>query len=120
MSNIIVNPKVKEKHPDLVELILGSKSMDNNEKKYWFNMLLIMTDEQVNNLRDILVREKKRLIQIEQTKNEATKLVQDSKIDEAKIVMRQQKVASIKEAEENIEQVEKEEENAVLEEIANL
>lgn len=52
---------------DLIILVLNSKSMDNpEEKQSWFNLLPMMNKEQIDKLRDILVREKQKLAEIEQ------------------------------------------------------
>ncbi len=49
----------------LVQLILESKSLaEHGEKQNWFNLLAIMSDEQVDKLRDILTREKQKLAEI--------------------------------------------------------
>ena len=37
--------EIQVKYPDLVDLIIGSESIDNNEKQYWFDILPSMTDE---------------------------------------------------------------------------
>lgn len=55
------------KMPDLVQLVLESKSLDkSDEKQSWFNLLPLMNDEQIAKLRDILSREKQKLAEIEQ------------------------------------------------------
>jgi hypothetical protein len=55
------------KMPDLVQLVLESKSLDkSDEKQSWFNLLPLMNDEQIAKLRDILTREKQKLAEIEQ------------------------------------------------------
>jgi len=52
---------------DLIILVLNSKSMDTKEEKQsWFNLLPMMNQEQIDKLRDILTREKKKLEEIEQ------------------------------------------------------
>ena len=52
---------------DLIVLILNSKSMDNHEEKQsWFNLLPMMNKDQIDKLRDILLREKEKLVEIEQ------------------------------------------------------
>lgn len=52
---------------DLIQLILGSKSLANpDEKQNWFNLLPIMSDEQREKLKDILTREKQKLAEINQ------------------------------------------------------
>ena len=53
--------------PDLISLILNSKSMDSTEEKQsWFNLLPMMNKDQIDKLRDILTREKQKLDEIEQ------------------------------------------------------
>jgi len=53
--------------PDIIILILNSKSMDSSEEKQsWFNLLPVMNKDQIDKLRDILTREKQKLNDIEQ------------------------------------------------------
>ena len=53
--------------PDLIVLVLNSKSMDSvEEKQSWFNLMPMMNQEQMDKLRDILTREKQKLEEIEQ------------------------------------------------------
>ena len=54
---------VRAQYPDLVPLILETESMNDDERRYWFQILPIMTPEQVLKLRDILANEKKQLFQ---------------------------------------------------------
>lgn len=52
---------------DLIQLILESKSLAEHwEKQNWFNLLPIMSGEQIEKLRDILTREKQKLEEINQ------------------------------------------------------
>lgn len=52
---------------ELIILVLRSRSIDKpEEKQSWFNLLSIMDKEQVARLRDILVREKQKLAEIDQ------------------------------------------------------
>lgn len=52
--------------PNLISLVLRSKSIDKpEEKQSWFNLLSIMNKEQVDRLRDILIREKQKLEEID-------------------------------------------------------
>jgi hypothetical protein len=56
-----------QRMPDLIQLILESKSLDKNEEKQsWFNLLPLMNNDQIEKLRDILTREKQKLAEIEQ------------------------------------------------------
>ena len=55
-----------KEHADLVILILESKSLkDAKEKQNWFDLYILMNDDQIEKLRDILVREKEKLAEIE-------------------------------------------------------
>ena len=56
-----VPPEVDEKFHDLVEMIKESSSMDNDERQYWVDVLPIMSDDQILNLRGILDNEKQKL-----------------------------------------------------------
>jgi hypothetical protein len=60
-QELLVSEEVREKFPELVELILKSGSMDQEERQYWIDVLPIMTEEQVQNLRGILDNEKKQI-----------------------------------------------------------
>lgn len=52
---------------ELIVLVLNSKSIDTKEEKQsWFNLLPMMSQEQIDKLKDILVREKQKLEEIEQ------------------------------------------------------
>jgi hypothetical protein len=72
---------------ELIILVLRSKSIDKTEEKQsWFNLLSIMNKEQIDRLRDILVREKQKLEEIEQKyeqKKEEIKQKYDSKFKAA-------------------------------------
>ena len=53
-------------NPDLVVLVLESKSIsDHKEKQSWFDLYPLMNPEQIDKLRDILTREKEKLAEIE-------------------------------------------------------
>ena len=48
---------VQDKYPELVALLLATESMSKEEREYWFQILPIMTEEQVERLRIILQEE---------------------------------------------------------------
>ena len=62
---IIVPQDVRAKFGDLADLILASESMNDDERRYWIDILPAMNDEQVAKLRDILVRERDQLAAID-------------------------------------------------------
>ncbi len=62
---LTIPDEVRAQWPDLIELILKSESMNDEERQYWVNILPIMTPEQQQNLRDILVNERDQLAAID-------------------------------------------------------
>ena len=62
---LVIPDETKQKYPDLVKMILESKSMNNQERNYWLQVLPVMTEEQVDELRDILETEIRKLAEIE-------------------------------------------------------
>lgn len=56
---------VRAQFADLIELIAKSESMNDDERQYWFDILPVMTPEQVQNLRQILTNERDQLADID-------------------------------------------------------
>jgi len=52
--------------PEVIEMVLKSKSIDTDEEKQsWFDLMPVMNDEQLDKLKEILLREQKKLQEIE-------------------------------------------------------
>lgn len=103
-------------YPQLIEMVLRSKSIDTNEEKQnWFNLLPIMNDEQIEKLKWILVREKEKLDEIE------NKYEQKKVEIKKKYLMKWQKmgyfkkVSEIHESEEKAKTIEEQEAEQLLE-----
>lgn len=64
-SGLIIPDDIRQKFPELIELILQSESMNDEERQYWINILPIMTPDQIENLRGILQNEKEQLAAID-------------------------------------------------------
>lgn len=62
---IIVPADVRAKFGEIVELILASESMNEDERRYWIDILPAMTPEQISKLTDILTRERDQLAAID-------------------------------------------------------
>jgi hypothetical protein len=62
---LVVSDEVQKKFPELVELIKGSRSMGEEERQYWVDVLLIMTEDQIQNLKNILENERKQIAEAE-------------------------------------------------------
>lgn len=62
---IIVPADTRARFGEIVDLILASESMNGDERRYWIDILPVMSPEQMSKLRDILVRERDQLAAID-------------------------------------------------------
>lgn len=115
-TNLNIPEEVRKQFPKLIELILGSQSMNDEERQYWIDVLPIMAEDQIENLRNILENEKG---EIEETSREFEKEMEEGKLifDEAKY---REKKREREEAETRFEKEEKELEEALLKELEKL
>lgn len=107
---------------ELVELVMLSESMNDGERQYWFDLTKTMNIQQVEKLRDILLKERKKLAEIE-AKYGVKKTKKLSPEDAAKKNAQmqkshQEKQASLKAREAQAE--EEENEDDILAELDNL
>lgn len=65
-SGLVIPDDIRQKHPEIIELIIHSESMNDEERQYWINILPIMTPDQIENLNGILKNEKEQLAAIDQ------------------------------------------------------
>ena len=65
-KTFIVADETLAEYKELVDLILATESMDDDERQYWFDIMPSMTDEQVDRLYSILDTEKKKLEKLEE------------------------------------------------------
>lgn len=92
--------EIQAQYPELVDLVLGSESIDNNEKQYWFDIMPSMTDEQIDRLFNILMTERRQLEELNVKYQEEIKTLNE------KHLIQWQSLQSQK-AKEKIEQAEK-------------
>lgn len=64
-TQLVVPEDLRKQFPDLIDLVLHSESMNDEERQYWINILPIMTKDQLQNLRDILTTERAQLAAID-------------------------------------------------------
>lgn len=73
-----IPPHLLAENPDLVFLIINSKSIaEEKEKQSWFDLYPLMNESQINRLRDILWREVKKLHEIEHKYQRKSKCLKD-------------------------------------------
>ncbi|MBU0705788.1 hypothetical protein KJ657_00085 [Patescibacteria group bacterium] len=119
-TTLSVPADIMERFGELVELIKGSKSMDDGERQYWVDVLPIMSEDQIENLRSILDNEKKQLTEAAAAYSEGMqKNVKNIAVEFNEEAYREKKRARL-EAERMAEEQESANEAATLEEIEKL
>lgn len=76
---IVVPDDVKAKFGGIVDLILASESMNDDERRYWIDILPAMSPEQISKLQDILTREKDQLAAIDAKYSESMNQIANAK-----------------------------------------
>ncbi len=100
---VVIPDETQKKFPDLVVLILESQSMNDQERNYWLQVLPVMTEDQVKELRDILETEKRKLAEIDKkyaTPAGATPQISAEELARIEIEKRK-KAEELRKAEEN-------------------
>jgi hypothetical protein len=119
-STLSIPADIAEKFGELVELIKASRSMDDSERQYWIDVLPIMSEDQIQNLRDILDNEKKQLAEAATAYSEGMQENVKNVAHEFDEQTYKEKKRTRKEAEKLHEQEEREHEAAVLKELEGL
>ena len=60
-----VSDEILAQYNELVDLVLATESMDDDERQYWFDIMPSMTHEQIDRLYSILDTERKKLEKLE-------------------------------------------------------
>lgn len=119
-NQYVIPDSVIETYPDLVELIKITEAMNLEEKNYWFKIMPMMTDEQIENLRSILIKERQKLDEINHKYSNDLEEINDRHQSEIQNIEQTKQKEELKQAEAEAEVSESEEEQALLEELAQL
>ncbi len=65
-KTFVIADETLAEYKELIDLIVATDSMDDDERQYWFDIMPSMTDEQVDRLYSILDTEKKKLEKLEE------------------------------------------------------
>lgn len=114
-SDFQIPPDLKNKYPELIDLILAAESMNEVEKKYWIQVLPVVGEEQIEKLKNILTEEKKAIDELAKEYGEETE-----KNNEKPELERKRRMTNLRRLEEESEQKEKEEEENILADLENL
>lgn len=111
---------VKQQYPDLIPLILQTESMNDDERQYWFQILPIMTDEQVGKLREILMNEKNQLASLDKEYEQELKRINDKHVSEWKEFEAKEKRQKLQTAESVAQKTEQAQEEDLLKKLQGL
>ena len=104
--------------PDIIILVLNSKSMDNfEEKQSWFTLLPMMNQDQIDKLRDILVREKQKLQEIEEKYENKKNELKSKYTQKREDIVYTKKIEEIKQKEARHEELENKQADDLLNQI---
>ncbi len=119
-AGLTIPDETKEQFPELVSMIKDSQSMNDEERQYWVDVLPIMTEEQLTNLRDILTNEKEQIEEINKSYDKEIDDTIDNSMLEFDEFKYKEKKRMREEAEKMFEKEEHKREAALLEEISNM
>lgn len=91
--------EIQAQYTELVDLVLGSESIDNNEKQYWFDILPSMTHEQIDRLFNILMTERHQLEELNLKYQEEIKTLNEKHLIEWQSLQSQKAKEQVKKAE---------------------
>ncbi len=105
---------VAEKYPDLVAMLKKTESMTKEERDYWFQILPIMTEDQVARLRKILEEEAAQLAKLDAEYQTELAKLNKKHLEEWDTFERTQEREALKAKEASTEKEEKEAEEKLL------
>jgi hypothetical protein len=94
--------------------------MNDEEREYWFQILPIMTEEQIKKFRDILVNEKDQLSRLDKEYEEELQKLNEKHIIEWKEFEAREKRKSLTTAEQTSKAQEKSEEEELLKRLSQI
>lgn len=105
---------IRAKYPNLEELINSTESMTKEEREYWFQILPIMTDQQIDKLQGILVHEKEQLSKLDKQYEAELSKLNEKHIMEWKEQERREQRETLLAQEKQVEAEEKAAEEDIL------
>lgn len=120
VSTLNIPDDVQKQFSELIGLIKGSQSMNDEERQYWIDVLPIMNEDQLTNLNNILGNEKKQIAEADKQYEQGVKEdVKYFKLEFNEIKYKEKKQMREK-AEKMEETAETKKEEEVLAELAKL
>jgi len=122
ITDFRIPAKLMQNDPALVDLIMRSESMKDEERQYWFNLYEVMNEGQIEKLRDILTRERAKLAEIDAKYGKKPEIdpVEAAKKAEDMAQKRAAEQAALKKREAEAQAKEAHAEDALMNELAGL
>jgi hypothetical protein len=117
VTTLIIPDDLRVQHGELIDLIVRSESMNDEERQYWVNILPIMTPEQIKSLRDILTNERQQLASIDAKYAKEIEQIGQQQFNEQVQVERQRRAEERSKAEQSTKQVEDQSADNLLKQI---
>jgi len=111
---------VTENYPKIIPLIIQTESMDDEEREYWFQMIPIMTRDQIKKLEDILNNEREQLAKLDSEYEAELKKIDEKHMLEWREFEMKQKKEEIEQKENITEEEEQKTEEELLKKLQNL
>lgn len=119
-QNLVIPDDLRQKYPELIELVVASESMNDEERQYWINILPIMTPDQIENLNGILVNERQQLAAIDQKYSKQIQEIGQEELIRKTEMKRREKRTERESAEEQFNKDDKSAADALLDQIENI
>lgn len=119
-ANFDIPDFVYAEFPEMVNLIIGTESMNDEERQYWFQIMPIMTEDQIVKFKEILVSEKQQLQQLDQEYESELNKLNNKHMQEWKEFEVKEKRRKLEEAEKASEEAEKAKEEELLKQLDEL
>lgn len=122
ITDFRIPEKLMQNDPALVDLVMKSESMKDEERQYWFNLYEVMNTQQVEKLRDILTRERAKLAEIDAKYGKKPQIdpVQAAKKAEEMAKKRAAEQAALKQREAEAQAKESQAEDLLMSELEGL
>ena len=116
--NFDIPEEFLESDSELINLILRSKALETDEdKQNWLNLLPLMNEEQIYKLKEILIKEKNKIDEIELKYNEKKRQIRQKYLLKWQKLWYVEKIKEIKEQEESIHSKEEKEAEKLLDDL---
>ncbi|MDP4008530.1 MAG: hypothetical protein Q8P68_05060 [Candidatus Peregrinibacteria bacterium] len=108
---------MQQKYPALVDLVVMTESMTDDERQYWFQIMPVMTEQQLLKFQGILETEKKQLQKLDQEYDDQLKKLNSRHLIEWQEFETREKRKEIETAEKQSEVQEKKAEEDLLQQL---